>query len=220
MRLAGSLVALATTSLFAGAASAAPVDWTEAFALQGRADLDPAVLVGFDPQPEPPSAPARAELDLRDPSAPILVLRDQSNPSGALQLFDLFFALDAGGRSITIIPCVLPSGASPRLELDVRADSVTGPLLFTALFDFATSSGGLVDPGSVVGFDPQPDPPGEFGATFGLTLAFDRLSDVTVHFTLFDAQGEPVRFAEVPEPASAALVGVGLALCARARRRS
>lgn len=48
--------ALATLSL-APSATAASVDWSEAFALQARgAGLDPAVLVGFDPQPEPPGA--------------------------------------------------------------------------------------------------------------------------------------------------------------------
>ena len=82
-------------------ATAASVDWSEAFALQARgAGIDPAVLVGFDPQPEPP-ATARAVLDLADRTSPILVLRDQSNPPGALQLFDFFLAFDVPkGQSI------------------------------------------------------------------------------------------------------------------------
>jgi hypothetical protein len=218
MRSAASILALATIVGFSAPCVAATIEWGNAFALQGRGgDLDPAVLVGFDPQPEPPGD--ATELDLADRSAPLLILRNQSNPASGLQLFDLFFALDVPGEAITIVPCVLPSETSPTLELEVRSDSRTGPLLFSLFFDFATSSGGLVDRASLVGFDPQPDPPGEFGASYGLTLAFTKLSDVQVRFTMFDPSGEPVRFAEVPEPASLLLVGVGLAACAARRRR-
>lgn len=200
-------------------ATAASVDWSEAFALQARgAGIDPAVLVGFDPQPEPP-ATARAVLDLADRTSPILVLRDQSNPPGALQLFDFFLAFDVPGRAIAIVPCVLPSDVSSRLELDVRSDSVTGPLLFQIFADFSTTSGGLVDPASVVGFDPQPDPPGAFGARFGLTLAFDELSDVQVRFSVLPADGPPLAFAQVPEPSALALLGLGVAACGALRRR-
>jgi len=176
------------------------------------------VLVGFDPQPEPP-ADARAVLDLSDRTAPLLILREQSNPPGGLQLFDFFLAVDVG-QTIAIIPCVLPSDLEPRLELEVRADTATGPILFEIFADFSTSSGGLVDPGSVVGFDPQPDPPGEFGARFGLTLAFDRLSDVQVRFSMAALDGAPLAFTQVPEPSAVALLGLGVAACAASRRRS
>jgi hypothetical protein len=212
-----TLMAIVAIARSAGAAS---IDWSDAFALQSRgAGLDPAVLVGFDPQPEPPAG-ARTVLDLSDRTAPLLVLRDQSNPPGALQLFDFFFAFDVPGQAITIVPCVLPSDASPRLELDVRSDSVTGPLLFQIFADFSTSSGGLVDPGSVVGFDPQPDPPGEFGARFGLTLAFDELSDVQVRLSVSPADGPPLFFTQVPEPSALALLGLGVAACGTLRRRA
>lgn len=211
--------ALASLSL-APSATAASIDWSEAFALRARgAGLDPAVLVGFDPQPEPPIA-ARAALDLADRTSPILVLRDQSNPPGGLQLFDFFLAFDVPGQTIAIIPCFLPSDRLPQLELEIRSDTATGPLLFTLLADFSTSSGGLVDPASVVGFDPQPDPPGEFGARFGLTLAFDELSDVQVRLSVWPADGPPLAFTQVPEPSAFALLGLGVAACAASRRRN
>jgi hypothetical protein len=211
---------IALVAIFSIARSAAAsVDWSGAFALQSRgAGLDPAVLVGFDPQPEPP-ADARAALDLSDRTAPLLILREQTNPPGGLQLFDFFLAVDLG-QTITIIPCILPSDVSPRLELEVRADSVTGPILFAVFADFSTSSGGLVDRESVVGFDPQPDPPGEFGASFGVTLAFDRLSDVQVRFSMAPPDGAPLAFTQVPEPSAVALLGLGVATCAASRRRS
>lgn len=211
--------ALATLSV-APLATAASVDWSEAFALQARgAGLDPAVLVGFDPQPEPPVA-ARAALDLADRTAPMLVLRDQSNPPGALQLFDFFFAFDVPGQAITMVPCFLPSDRLPQLELEIRSDTATGPLLFTLVADFSTSSGGLVDPASVVGFDPQPEPPGAYGARFGVTLAFDKLSDVQVRFSVSPADGPPLALTQVPEPSAFALLGVGVAACAASRRRN
>lgn len=204
----------------APSATAASVDWSEAFALQARgAGLDPAMLVGFDPQPEPPIT-ARAVLDLADRTAPTLVLRDQSNPPGELQLFDFFFAFDVPGQAITMVPCFLPSDLDPRLELEVRSDTATGPLLFTLLAEFSTSSGGLVDPASVVGFDPQPEPPGAFGARFGLTLAFKELSDVQVRFSVSPADGPPLAFTQVPEPSALALLGLGVAACSALRRRA
>jgi hypothetical protein len=211
-------IALAALLLVAPTATAASIDWSEAFALQARgAGLDPAVLVGFDPQPEPPVA-ARAALDLADRTSPVLVLRDQSNPSGGLQVFDFFLAFDVPGQAIAIVPCFLPSDRLPQLELEVRSDTATGPLLFTLVADFSTSSGGLVDPGSVVGFDPQPDPPGAFGARFGLTLAFDKLSDVQVRFSMLPADGPPLAFAQVPEPGAAALLGLGIVAIGTLRR--
>ena len=211
--------ALTALSL-APSATAASVDWSEAFALQARgAGLDPAVLVGFDPQPEPPVT-ARAALDLADRTSPLLVLRDQSNPTGGLQLFDFFLAFEVPGQAITIVPCFLPSDRLPQLELEVRADAATGPLLFTLLADFSTSSGGLVDPASVVGFDPQPDPPVAFGARFGLTLGFKELSDVQVRFSVSPADGAPLAFTQVPEPSALVLLGMGVVACAASHRRT
>ncbi|HEY3847257.1 MAG TPA: hypothetical protein VGL95_09105 [Acetobacteraceae bacterium] len=46
------------------------------------------------------------------------------------------------------------------------AQVTTGPLPHN-LFDFATS-GGLVNPGVLVGFNPQPDPPGDYAGIVDL----------------------------------------------------
>ena len=80
--------------------------------------------------------------------------------------------------------------------------------------------GAGLDPVMLVGFDPQPDPPGEFGARFGLTLAFKELSDVQVLFSVLPADGPPLAFTQVPEPSALALLGLGVAVCAASRGRS
>lgn len=81
------------------------------------------------------------------------------------------------------------------------------------------SRGAGLDPAVLVGFDPQPDPPGEFGASFGVTLAFDRLSDVQVRFSMAPPGGAPLAFTQVPEPKSALSIAAAFeAIAWRCRR--
>jgi hypothetical protein len=210
--------ALAASLLLTFAApsiEALPVDWGEAFQLEASNGIvDPAVLVGFNPQPDPPGTSAR--LDLRDPTAPLLVIAGQANP----QLFHFYLAMSCDGS----VKCALTLPALPTTDFDqyaFTASSAAGEL--TVLLEFATSSLGIIDGTSVVGFNPQPDPPGDFGAgVMGLEFAYTSLSDAMVTLRIFDETGTPLGFAiaAVPEPAALSLFCLGLVgLSARATTR-
>jgi len=90
---------------------------------------------------------------------------------------------------------------------------------FDIFFDIASSTGGMLDPASLVGFNPQPDPPAGFLGAFGMSFAIDGLSDAMVTMRMFDAAGTQLSFTQVPEPASLAFLGLGLAMIAWRRSR-
>lgn len=186
-------------------AGALPVNWDEAFLLQGsNGSVNPVVLVGFNPQPDPPGQSTR--LDLRDPTAPRLIIPGQSNP----QTFLFYMAMTCDGS----VKCALDLPDPPRNDFDhyeFFASSPAGDLVVS--LDFATSSLGIIDGTSVVGFNPQPDPPGDFGeGVMGQQFAFTSLSDAMVTLSIRDAAGVRLNFAavSVPEPSTLLLVGVGL----------
>jgi hypothetical protein len=215
-----NLGAAALLCALAAPAQAAPVvDWADAFRLEPSGGLtDPVVLIGFNPQPDPPVR--ITTLDLRDPTAPRLVITGQSNP----QTFVLFLAIGVGelNGDPTSMDFDLPP--LPGADLSSYGFRATGDgSVHDVLLTFSTSSAGIIDGTSIVGFNPQPDPPGNFGAfdVMGLEFSFTTLSDAIVTLQITDQAGAPLSLtaAAVPEPATLSLVGLGAAAMAWSRRR-
>jgi len=154
--------------------------------------INPGVLVGFNPQPEPPGK-GLTLLDLSDPFAPTFF-----NPTVG-DSYNLIFAITGLGDA------TIPLPGAP------TSDGVTG---FTQrigghVLDVAMIFGpGPVDPASWVSFNPQPDPPGDW---FGASIQFAGDPYITYHFRL---DGDPLSFflAVVPEPASWLLMIAGFGL--------
>jgi hypothetical protein len=172
-------------------------DGIQGFALEGylpavqNALFNPGVLVGFNPQPDPPGTPP-TELFLGNPMRPELL------SVGPLSAYQFIMSLE------------LPSGSCDSSIPRPNADGITGFRCTemvggeTANVDVALQFSG---PGGVrdwVTFNPQPDPPGDVNA---YDLAF--AGDASVAFSV-SVNGEALDFRLVPEPSTLGLLGVGL----------
>ena len=181
-------------------------DGFKGFALVSSGGLiNPGVLVGFNPQPDPPGIPLTT-LNLEDPFRPVLF-------NGALGDFGLEFTLTGLGAF------TLPTPDAPNADGDTGIEFITGGHTIDVTFHIGP---GPVD-GSWVGFNPQPDPPGD--ATFGVKMTFPQQVDPMASFGVA-VDGTNLSFAlapsGAPEPAAWALMLVGfggLGVALRARRR-
>ncbi len=198
--------------LAAGAAQAASPNYTfpsgsPGFALLSHGGpINPGVLVGFNPQPEPPGKGATF-IDLSRPFAPTL-----TNPSTDPG-FSFLFALTGLGDAMIPLPAAPNSDGRTRFRQEIDGHLVDVTLFFGP---------GPVDPGSWVAFNPQPDPPGD---AFGASFQFAGKEDPYAGFTI-SIDGTPLSFTlagGVPEPASWALMIAGFSLVGatlRSRRRA
>jgi hypothetical protein len=210
----------------AGSANAAlnaykPPNYTFPDGFQGFAlvthggSYNPGVLVGFNPQPEPPGdftggllLPAiQTGINLDNPARPIL---NNTTDGGAFNF--LIALLDLGDGS------VMPGDPAPRPNADgfTRFTTSDGGHDISITFQFG---GGPVGSWSWGGFNPQPDPPGDFaGGQIGFA------ADPFMSFSM-NIDGSPVTFslAGAPEPGTWALMIVGLGgagvVLRRARRQ-
>src|SRR5579871_1104166 len=149
-------------------------------------ELNPGVIVGFNPQPDPPGFPT---LDLADPFEPALV-----KPAGPAT-FD--FVMSFTGLPGVLLPAVQMPGA----------DGVTTFMFDYGrhAFDVAVSFSGPGGGADWVSFNPQPDPPGVW---FADAVTFAGAGDPAMSFSMTE-DGTSLRFMAAPEPSTWALIGLG-----------
>jgi hypothetical protein len=186
-------------------------DGAKGFALTtSGGPINPGVIVGFNPQPDPPGdGDDGALIALLNPADPVL------------------FSPARGGSFSFLIGLLMPGDGSVLPLPDApNGDGMTAErfMLDGHLFEIglAFSGPGAIDPGSWVGFNPQPDPPGD---VLGGAFSFNVEGDPFMGFNI-SIDGNALDFAlapGVPEPSAWGLMllgfgGLGAALRSRRRR--
>lgn len=177
------------------------------FALSSHGGLvNPGVLVGFNPQPDPPGDVALPTIDLGNAHMPVITnLAESEGWAFILALTGL-----DGDGSVIPLPTFNREGGAHTTR------AVLGGHVFLIGLLFGP---GLVDEGSLRGFNPQPDPPGNVLAG---QFNFQGPVDPWMAFSIFedDHQLSFTYRDGVPEPAEWALMLLGFSLVgAMARRR-
>lgn len=195
-------LALAAASTQASASSTPGVapnhtfaDGSKGFAFMttgGR--LNPEVLVGFNPQPDPPGF--GGSRDMTPGGGPVTQIATPLSDTGYGFLIAL---LDVGPDAMTPLP------PAPNSDGNTGLAFLCDGSVFRLSLNFA-------GPGSAIdwaAFNPQPEPPGVwFGAQFGYPAA----GDPVVTFSLTeDERPLTLTLAPVPEPAAWSLMLIGIA---------
>lgn len=175
------LVATIALGLLPCFASAQTVDWSTAFRFRTTGGFEnPATLVAFNPQPEPPAYLIPPEIDLGEPTQLRITIPDIAVSGGGAQII---FAVP---EEFTILAEGEPSG-------DSFAFQTLGQGVQDVQFNMFTDSGGTPAPGSWVAFNPQPEPPaGWIG--MGFNFQFTSNSPATLLIQILDDGVESLSF--------------------------
>ena len=219
----GAAVAAVAAMGLAGAAQASQVDnlpvfapnyifpdGAEGFSLTtSGGPIDPEVIVGFNPQPDPPGDGDRGvTIALFNPFDPVV-----TSPSVGGSFSFLIGLLIPGDGSVLPLPAAPNADGRTGESFTLDGHTVDIGLLFGPA---------VVDPGSWVAFNPQPDPPGDVASA---AFDFSSHGDPFMGFNI-SVDGTPLDFTlngGVPEPATWGLMLLGfggLGAMLRARRRT
>ena len=165
---------------------------------------NPGVLVGFNPQPDPPGLPVLPTADLRDPTSPVF---DQDAPAAT---YLLTVALFPGTPSL-LLPAVQEADGSVRVTCDGSVAKACDGSVFQLSLAFPVR--GVTSwtvPPDTEAFDPS-------GVYFQYLVTFS--GDATFALSIMENES-PLTFSPVPEPATWGLMAVGfVSLGAFAMRR-
>ncbi|MEX0887164.1 MAG: PEP-CTERM sorting domain-containing protein [Phycisphaeraceae bacterium] len=191
--------------------TASPADWSKAVLLQTQGGVvNPGVLVGFNPQPEPPAYTGQTLFSVVDGVAQFTIT-DITNPDVGFQNFQFLFGV-AGADGVAWSVDYPPDPIND-FNIAFTRPGTTGLIGYHALIDVQSTSGGIMSPDSAVAFNPQPEPPafgdGAFD-TYGLDFGINSLSDVTLTVSITDLAGNAVDLVVVPEPATLGTLGAML----------
>lgn len=180
--------------------------------------LNPGVLVGFNPQPDPPGTPPTL-LSLDDPT--VASFGNSFNGPGA-NTYRLYLSfLGIGAAALPDINQIPPGPCRPSTDSNAGCPAN----FYTTAFSFGTMVGdtrhtfdvalgflGNFD-GGWSSFNPQPDPPGD-----GLFVDIGFAGDPQFFLSVSE-DGRALSFAAVPEPGTLSLLGGALVLLLALGRR-
>ena len=165
---------------------------------------NPGVLVGFNPQPDPPGFPA-ATADLRDPASPVF---DQATTGATAYLVTVSLLLP--GTPSLLLPAVLEADGSVKVTCDGSVSQACDGSVFNFSLAFRDATSWSL-PSPAEGFDPS-------GVYFQYLATFGGAPTFALSIT---DGGNPLTFSAVPEPATWGLIAVGfVSLGAFAMRRT
>jgi hypothetical protein len=184
-------------------------DGSSGFALTSQGGpINPGVLVGFNPQPDPPAIPPPTTLSLSNPANPILVSPGPCDVACPATAYNFVMSFQGIGNPTLGTPAVPNSDGNTSL-------SFTAGLHQFELFLKVNGPTSIID---WVAFNPQPDPPADW---FAVQVTF--AGDPQASFSLVeDGQQLSFQLARTPVPATLPLFASGLGvigLLARRRRK-
>lgn len=163
-------------------------DWTNALALQAKAPGGPLVRVAFDPQPEPPGETIVSLGNATKPRFTTATVADS---------FRTLVSVSREGSPLTLDPAVLDqAGGVVRLV----ARDATGRLAYQITLTVRDASNPTLAPGSLVGLNPQPLPPGDAGAAaFGFGGTFGAAARAALTVTIADVKKKALAMSLKPD---------------------